>query len=90
MLLAWGMAIWSLFPAQQHRVVHLAPQNAGVLLGLFSCALYVGITLGSLLGGLEMRVARHPEFVLPLTSAALAAAALLAVAAETQVARSFP
>lgn len=79
-MLAWGLTLWAVFPAQQHRVVNLAPRNAGVLLGLFSSALYLGITLGSLLGGVELRAARRPESVLPLTSAALVVAAFLSVA----------
>jgi predicted MFS family arabinose efflux permease len=90
-LAAWGITGWSLMPAQQHRLVSLAPQNAGVLLGLFSATLYLGITLGSLLGGVAMKVASQPARALPLTSAALVAAAFLAVAlARTRRVQAMP
>ncbi len=89
-MLPWGVAGWALLPAQQHRVVSLAPQRASVLLGLYSAALYLGIALGSLLGGMQVRATHHHALVLPLTSCALVAAAFLIVYFQNQASPDQP
>lgn len=48
----WGIAGWSLTPAQQHRLVAFAPNAAGIILSLNSSAIYLGISCGSGLGSL--------------------------------------
>jgi len=47
----WGVAAWGFLPAQQHRLVQLSPTEPNVVISLNSSALYVGIALGSSLGG---------------------------------------
>ncbi|GHO70538.1 MFS transporter [Ktedonobacter sp. SOSP1-52] len=51
-LCVWGIAGWSLLPAQQHRLVAFAPSTAGIILSLNSSAIYLGISSGSGLGSL--------------------------------------
>ncbi|WP_378740908.1 MFS transporter [Nocardia brasiliensis] len=53
-LAVWGIFGWSFSPAQQHRLVELAPNAAGIVLSLNASAIYVGISLGSLLGSLAL------------------------------------
>jgi MFS transporter, DHA1 family, inner membrane transport protein len=47
----WGVAGWGFLPAQQHRLVRLAPTAPSIVISLNSSALYIGIALGSSLGG---------------------------------------
>jgi len=51
-LMAWGMAGWALLPVQQHRLISIAPDSAGIVLSLNSSAIYLGISAGSALGSL--------------------------------------
>ncbi|GAA5106008.1 MFS transporter [Nocardia iowensis] len=53
-LAVWGIFGWSFSPAQQHRLVELAPNAAGIVLSLNASAIYAGISLGSLLGSLAL------------------------------------
>ncbi|EQA46886.1 transporter, major facilitator family protein [Leptospira broomii serovar Hurstbridge str. 5399] len=46
----WGLAGWAFTPAQQSRLVSLQPESSSVLLSLNASAIYVGISLGSLVG----------------------------------------
>ncbi len=73
----WGMAGWAFIPAQQHRLLSVAPREATVLLGLNSSAIYLGATLGSILGALTL--AFSPA-VTVWAASAIAAAAVLATA----------
>ncbi|HEX7733599.1 MAG TPA: MFS transporter [Ktedonobacteraceae bacterium] len=56
-LIVWGIAGWSLYPAQQHRLLALAPEHASVILALNGSVLYLGIAAGSALGGLVLAYA---------------------------------
>jgi DHA1 family inner membrane transport protein len=78
---AWGMAGWALIPAQQHRLLSAAPRQATVLLGLNSSAIYLGATLGSILGALTL--AFSPAATVSTASA------IAAVAAVTVIARAW-
>jgi predicted MFS family arabinose efflux permease len=49
-----GGIVWLVVVGQQHRFVSLAPQNAQVVLGLNGSALYLGIALGSVIGGIAL------------------------------------
>ncbi len=51
MTLIWGIVGWALPPAQASRVVKLAPDAASIALSLNSSALYLGVALGSVVGG---------------------------------------
>jgi predicted MFS family arabinose efflux permease len=47
----WGVFGWGLVPAQQHRLLTLAPDAAQVAIALNSVAIYAGITLAGAMGG---------------------------------------
>ncbi|WKU03019.1 MFS transporter [Micromonospora sp. HUAS LYJ1] len=48
---AWGAASWCQTPAQQHRLIAAAPQQAPLVVSLNSSAIYLGIGLGTTAGG---------------------------------------
>jgi predicted MFS family arabinose efflux permease len=50
----WGLTTWALNPAQQVRLLQLAPKSANLVLSLNSSAIYLGFTLGSVLGALTL------------------------------------
>ncbi len=54
---AWGAGVWALVPAQQHRLIHLEPAAAPVLLALHGAASHLGFAAGALLGGLVVDAA---------------------------------
>lgn len=72
----WGVAGWGFLPSQQHRLVRLAPTSPNIVISLNSTALYVGIALGSSIGGY---LVSHSGGIghLSLWGAAFDAAALL-------------
>jgi predicted MFS family arabinose efflux permease len=76
-MLVWGVAGWTLTPPQQHRLLALAGPAAGIVLSLNSSAIYLGIGLGSLLGGLALRFAPLPALGFIGGAFQLAALALL-------------
>ncbi|SCG70046.1 MFS transporter [Micromonospora rifamycinica] len=47
----WGAASWCQTPAQQHRLISAAPQQAPLVVSLNSSAIYLGIGLGTTAGG---------------------------------------
>jgi len=51
-ILLWGLASWGLMPAQQARLVALAPSLAPVSLSLNSSAIYLGSAMGAAVGAL--------------------------------------
>ncbi|EPG73270.1 transporter, major facilitator family protein [Leptospira fainei serovar Hurstbridge str. BUT 6] len=50
LIVFWGLAGWAFTPAQQSRLVSLQPESSSVLLSLNASAIYIGISLGSLVG----------------------------------------
>lgn len=52
--MVWGVVGFGFNPAQQKRLVLLAPTAAGAMLALNAAALYVGNALGSLVGGVVL------------------------------------
>ncbi|WP_153533094.1 MFS transporter [Actinomadura macrotermitis] len=70
LMVAWGAGTWFQTPAQQVRLISAAPRETPVVVGLNASALYLGIALGTGLGGLLLPVG---------VPAALAACAGLAV-----------
>ena len=50
-MVVWGVLGWSLPPAQASRVIKLAPDVAPLALSLNASALYLGVALGSVVGG---------------------------------------
>jgi predicted MFS family arabinose efflux permease len=51
-ILLWGLASWGVMPAQQARLVALAPSLASVSLSLNSSAIYLGSAMGAAVGAL--------------------------------------
>ncbi|WP_219825700.1 MFS transporter [Nonomuraea typhae] len=51
---AWGASSWCQTPAQQHRLITAAPAEAALVVSLNSSAIYAGIGLGTVLGGLVL------------------------------------
>ncbi len=52
--LVFGTVGWATIVPQQHRLVTRHPQAATILIGLNGSALYAGIALGGLVGGLSL------------------------------------
>jgi DHA1 family inner membrane transport protein len=78
-LAAWGLGGWTFPPAQQHRLIALAPDEASVLLGLNSSAIYAGAAIGGLAGGLALPAGIA---LVPGIAAGLAACAIICVAVQ--------
>ncbi|QFZ23361.1 MFS transporter [Saccharothrix syringae] len=51
-LFAWGALTWSANPPIQSRLIQLAPANSGLLLSLNASAIYLGVGLSGVFGGL--------------------------------------
>lgn len=51
-LMLWSTAGWMLVPAQQYRLIGVAPQLTPILMSLNASAMYLGIGLGAVVGGL--------------------------------------
>ncbi|MBK1789297.1 MFS transporter [Prauserella cavernicola] len=69
-LFLWGVATWSFNPPIQHRLITLAPSSAGLLLSLNASAIYLGVGLSGVVGGLVLRhggAALLPEIAALLT-----------------------
>jgi DHA1 family inner membrane transport protein len=56
LVFVWSAFGWSFVAPQQVRLLHLAPQLAGVVFALNAAAIYVGTASGSALGGLVQTV----------------------------------
>jgi predicted MFS family arabinose efflux permease len=78
-LAAWGLGGWTFPPSQQHRLVSAAPDDASVVLGLNSSAIYAGAAIGGAIGGLVLPVGAT---FIPLVAAGLAACAFIFAAAQ--------
>jgi predicted MFS family arabinose efflux permease len=55
-LAVWGVIGWGFFPAQQVRLIGLAPELAPILLSLNQSAMYLGIAGGAVVGALTLRL----------------------------------
>ena len=76
-LFVWGFFNWAFSPPVQHRLIELAPGHAGLLLSLNASAIYLGVGLSGVAGGLVL--GSGGPVALPATAAVLALAALLVV-----------
>jgi predicted MFS family arabinose efflux permease len=71
-----GIAAWMVTAPQQHQLIRLDPDHAGVVLVLNQSALYLGVGLAGPLGAVNLRLTHGPfAGVLP-TPAVLAAVAV--------------
>ena len=82
-LAAWGLGGWTFPPAQQHRLVATAPDEASLVLGLYSSAIYAGAAIEGTVGGLVLPVGTA---LVPAIGAGLAACAIICVAAQHRLA----
>lgn len=55
-LAVWGMFGWSFFPAQQSRLIAMAPGVAPIVLSLNQSALYLGMAAGAVAGSFAIRI----------------------------------
>lgn len=69
---AWGAGIYCQTSPQQHRLIAVAPGEPALVIGLNSSAIYAGIGLGTVLGGLILPAGVAAA---ALTAAIIAAAA---------------
>lgn len=74
-LIIWGIIGWGLIVPQQHRLVHIAPQVAPLLMALNNTATYTGLACSGVLGGIALLFIR-PEY-LSIVGAGLIAIALI-------------
>ncbi|AWL42376.1 MULTISPECIES: MFS transporter [Streptomyces] len=74
LVLLWGASSWCQTPPQQHRLIEVAPQEAPLVVSLNSSSIYLGIGLGTVLGGLTLPAGMATVYGL---GAALAFVALL-------------
>lgn len=51
-MVAWGVIAWMFPPAQASRILAIAPESAPLALSLNYSALYLGVAIGSMIGGL--------------------------------------
>lgn len=51
-MVVWGVIAWMFAPAQASRVLAIAPESAPLALSLNFSALYLGVAIGSMIGGL--------------------------------------
>lgn len=51
---AWGAGSWCQTPPQQHRLIAAAPNETPLVVGLNSSAIYAGIGVGTIVGGLTL------------------------------------
>jgi predicted MFS family arabinose efflux permease len=77
----YAVATWAVTPAQQHRLVGLAPQATRMLLSLNATALYAGVAIGSAAGGVVLATT-HSVVALCLVSAGLGLASALTLIAS--------
>lgn len=76
-MLLWGGSSWSQTPPQQHRLFAASPEQAPLLVALNAAGIYVGIGLGTFIGGLTIELGSEWP---PLAGAVIAVGALLFLA----------
>ena len=87
--LVWSLGAWSFMVPQQARLVALAPAYQGLLLALNASAIYVGVSIGSSVGGLVL--GQGSGFgMLGLAGAAIVVLALASLAPDARQRRTAP
>jgi predicted MFS family arabinose efflux permease len=75
LIAVWGFVGYSFLPAQQAHIAALAPNLAAITLSLNASAIYLGASLGALLG--SVAIAHGPVYHLGWVAAACEVGALL-------------
>jgi MFS transporter, DHA1 family, inner membrane transport protein len=83
----WGMTTWMQTPPQQQRLITAMPAHGAVVIALNSSSIYVGIGLGTTLGGLAIATSPRNVFGFAAT-AAIAALVYLLVSVTRTTARA--
>jgi predicted MFS family arabinose efflux permease len=86
-LAIWGICGWGLIVPQQHRLVHLKPSVAPLLLALNNTATYIGLACSGVLGGAVLQ-SIGGQYLSLVAAALIAIAFLLAEAAHRCMQRS--
>jgi predicted MFS family arabinose efflux permease len=86
-LTIWGLCGWGLIVPQQHRLVHIAPKAAPILLALNNTATYLGLACSGVLGGITIIVI-DPHYVSLVGAGLLVIAFVLAEAAHLYIVRT--
>ncbi|MEV0033465.1 MFS transporter [Nocardia sp. NPDC050793] len=81
---AWGAASWCQTPAQQHRLIGAAPQESGLVVALNASGIYLGIGVGTLLGGFSIDHGPTTMFATGTVLAVIALAYLRVTATATR------
>jgi predicted MFS family arabinose efflux permease len=79
LLFAWAAAGWAFAIAQQSRLVMLDPARTQVLLALSAACIYVGSSIGSMLGGVAMTFGGVPALGVATVAMGLVGIAHLAL-----------
>ncbi|MFT2020533.1 MFS transporter [Streptomyces sp. 796.1] len=77
MMIGWGASSWCQTPPQQHRLIAVAPQEAPLVVSLNSSGIYLGIGLGTLLGGATLHAGVGTMYALGTGIAVIALVFLL-------------
>jgi MFS transporter, DHA1 family, inner membrane transport protein len=78
-LLAWGVGGWGFLPAQQLRLVRVAPEAGPLVLSVNASSNYAGIALGGALGGLSLAIGSLTTVTLVGVGVAALAVSLVAL-----------
>ena len=79
---AWGAVSWSQSPPQQSRLIEVAPEDAAIVLSLNASCIYLGIGLGTFVGGLFVT---HLPAGMFFSGTALAAISIIVLLATRRV-----
>ncbi|UVF22577.1 MFS transporter (plasmid) [Microvirga terrae] len=85
-LVTWGLCGWGLIVPQQHRLVHIAPHVAPLLLALNNTATYFGLACSGVLGGVAILII-DPHYLSLAGAGLIAFALILAEAAHSRIMR---
>lgn len=75
--LVWSLSLYWNAPAMQTMLLDSAPDSATQVLALNSSSTYLGVTLGSIAGGITLSL--FSPFALPIAAAALSAVAFVVI-----------
>ncbi|WP_018681614.1 MFS transporter [Actinokineospora enzanensis] len=81
LMAVWGASSWCQTPPQQHRLIAAAPGEAPLVVSLNSSGIYLGIGLGTLIGGATLPAGITVVCVIGAAIAVVALIFLLATAA---------
>jgi predicted MFS family arabinose efflux permease len=80
----WGLVGWGTVPPQQHRLVQRAGPGASIALSLNASAIYLGVALGSVIGGYVVDTAGAAQLWLPAGACGALALLLLPVSVAAE------